>query len=51
MIRSIKVTKSAANDLKSSPEMVQIKFAFWRHQVTERGLQEVRRNPGWHDEP
>lgn len=51
MIDTVKITKKAAKELKKSPEMVQIKFAFWRQQVSERGLKEVRRNPGWHDEP
>jgi len=51
MIRSVMITKSAAKDLRKAPDAVQIKFAFWRQQVTECGLEEVRRNPGWHDEP
>ena len=51
MILSVQMKKSAAKELLKSPEMVQIKFAFWRQQVAERGLEEVRRNPGWHDEP
>lgn len=51
MINTVKITKNAAKDLSKSPSAVQIKFSFWRQQVTERGLIEVRRNPGWHDEP
>ena len=51
MIRLVRISKPAAKELQKAPECVQIKFAFWVQEIIEKGLLEVRKNPGWHDEP
>jgi len=51
MIRLVRISKPAAKELQKAPECVQIKFAFWVREINEKGLLEVRKNPGWHDEP
>jgi toxin HigB-1 len=41
----------AAKQLGKSPLQVQQKMLFWAGSVQAKGLLEVRKQPGWHDEP
>ncbi len=45
------LTDGAMKDLKKLPENVRWKFDFWVKQVTVAGIAEVRKIPGFHDEP
>lgn len=51
MIHDVRIKKTAKQALKSAPDHVQNKFAFWRDAVVNEGLERVRKSPGWHDEP
>ncbi|MDX2145855.1 MAG: hypothetical protein SFV19_21055 [Rhodospirillaceae bacterium] len=51
MIRSIRETRRALKSLKKAPEIVRINYLVWRGQVVASGLEEVRKVPGYHDEP
>ena len=51
MIRAIQTTKRAMKSLAKAPRHVVAKFAFWRAQVVEHGLEEVQKIPSYHDEP
>jgi toxin HigB-1 len=51
MIRSIRETRRALKSLKAAPELIRINYLVWRGQVTTSGLEEVRKVPGYHDEP
>ena len=50
-IYSVVLTKQAARDLKCIPKYVAQKLIGWVDYVAQRGLREVRRIPGYHDEP
>lgn len=45
------LTDHAKRDLRKLPQNVRQKFEFWVKQVTMNGLAEVRKIPGFHDEP
>ena len=45
------LTKHAIKDLKIVPEYIKVKFLTWAKAVELFGLQKVRINPGYHDEP
>ena len=51
MIRLVTVAASADKDLKRCPLTIRQKLFVWAASVESRGLEEVRRQPGWHDEP
>lgn len=51
MIHEVRMTKSAEKDLAKAPENVQLIFDQWLEDVADDGLEEVRKLPGWHDEP
>lgn len=51
MIFEVYFTKRAEKDFRNLPTHIQLKFTFWVESVKEVGLQSVRKNPGWHDEP
>jgi proteic killer suppression protein len=44
------LTKNAAKDLKVVPGHIAKKLRFWIALVEQRGLEEVRKIPGFHDE-
>ena len=48
---SVLVEKAAQKGIKKAPRNVQNKFAIWVNLVESQGLTEVRRIPGFHDEP
>jgi proteic killer suppression protein len=51
MIRKIYITKGAQKSIRACPKHVVIKFMAWVADVELRGLEEVRKVPGFHDEP
>jgi proteic killer suppression protein len=45
------ISRRAQRDLLTVPKHVAIKFQDWVEDVEDRGLMEVRKIPGYHDEP
>jgi len=50
-IFEVELTEPAKKDLKSVPQHIVIKLLGWIDDVSKRGLREVRKTPGYHDEP
>lgn len=50
MIKIVDVSKNAQKDLKKTPVSIKKKLFIWVAAVEERGLMEVRKIPGFHDE-
>jgi proteic killer suppression protein len=50
-VYEVVVSKLAANQLKKIPSHVSLKLQGWIEDVSEFGLREVRKQPGFHDEP
>lgn len=51
MIRSVVLSKHAKKQIERIPEHIAIKLMAWVDQVEKFGLEEVRKVPGFHDEP
>ncbi len=51
MINTVVVTKRAAKDLGKTPRHVVDKLFAWARAVEAKGIEEVRKVPGFHDEP
>lgn len=51
MIHTVVIGKQAQKDLKKVPRHIQVLFQDWINDVEDRGLEEVRKIPGYHDEP
>ncbi len=51
MIRRVELSKLARKQLKKMPRHIVENLASWVDDVETRGLDEVRRIPGYHDEP
>ena len=51
MITRVRLTARAQKQLDRVPRNVERKLLDWAADVSERGLEEVRRIPGYHDEP
>jgi proteic killer suppression protein len=51
MIRSVQLSDRALKDLRKVPEHIRIKLLAWVDAIELRGLEEVRKVPGFHDEP
>lgn len=47
----VQLTKHAAKDLRKAPKYIVEQYNAWADQVEIFGLQTVRRQPGYHDEP
>lgn len=47
----IELAKQAQRDLKTLPDFIEDRFHRWVLDVSEVGLNKVRKIPGWHDEP
>ena len=45
------MSRQAQKDLTTVPRHVIVKLQDWVEDVEDRGLQEVRKIPGYHDEP
>ncbi len=51
MIYTVRMSERALEKLKKTPNYIQEKFSSWVIAVSKIGLNEVRKRPGWHDEP
>jgi proteic killer suppression protein len=51
MIRDVSLSRAAMKQLEKIPHFVRIKLKSWVEDVETIGLQEVRKVPGFHDEP
>jgi toxin HigB-1 len=51
MVTRVRLSRRAQKDLMTVPRHVAIKLGAWVDDVTVRGLGEVRKVPGYHDEP
>lgn len=51
MIKTVLITARAKKDLRVVPCQVLDKFTAWVHSVELIGVEEVRKVPGFHDEP
>lgn len=51
MIRTVVLTRRAQKQLDRAPQQVNAKMLAWMDAVEFDGLEEVRRIPGFHDEP
>jgi proteic killer suppression protein len=50
-IFDVKLTTKALKELKKAPLFIAIKLQAWIDSVGREGLNEVRKIPGYHDEP
>jgi toxin HigB-1 len=51
VINAVELSTFAKKQLKKLPLHIVINFQNWVEDVEERGLEEVRKIPGYHDEP
>ena len=51
MIRTVTLAAAADKDLKRCPLLIRQKLFVWVASVESNGLEVVRRQPGWHDDP
>ena len=51
MIFSVELSERAKKELRKVPQHVALKVQDWVEDVEERGLEEVRKISGYHDEP
>ncbi len=51
MIRRVEITKPAAKQLRKLPRHIVDNLMIWVAAVEHDGLEEVRKIPGYHDEP
>ena len=47
----VELTKGAEKDLKKVPAHIKVKLLVWVDAVERIGIYEVRKSPGFHDEP
>lgn len=51
MIHVVEISTRAARDLRRVPQHVVVKLMGWVAAVEDQGLEEIRKIPGYHDEP
>jgi len=51
MIRLVEISRRAERELRRAPSHIVVKLMGWVAAVEDQGLEEVRRIPGYHDEP
>jgi toxin HigB-1 len=51
MVRKVELSKQARKHLKKVPRHIVENLAAWVEDVETQGLEEVRKVPGYHDEP
>lgn len=51
MITTVELSRNAQKDLRKVPRHVAVKLMAWVDDVEKRGVEEVRKIPGYHDEP
>lgn len=47
----VELTRQAQKDLRKIPDFIADRFYKWVLDITEQGIRNVRKVPGWHDEP
>lgn len=47
----VELTRQAQKDLRKIPDFIADRFYKWVLDITEEGIRNVRKVPGWHDEP
>lgn len=50
-IFEVKLSENVEKDLRKVPQHITVKLLAWVDDVSTRGLREVRKTPGYHDEP
>lgn len=50
-IFDVKISRQAERDLKKVPLQIALKLQIWIDGVKNEGLREIRKRPGFHDEP
>ena len=50
-IHNVKLSEQAKRDLRTLPSCIARKFHLWTEAVIHQGLTQVRKIPGYHDEP
>jgi len=50
-IFEVRISKDAQKDLTKVPQFIVTKLTFWIDSISESGLREVKKIPGFHDEP
>ena len=51
MLRVVVLSAEAKKNLRSVPQHIAVKLQDWVEDVEDRGLEDVRKVPGYHDEP
>jgi len=51
VIFGVELSERAKKELRKVPTFIALKLQDWIEDVEERGLEEVRKTPGYHDEP
>lgn len=51
MTYTVKIATKAQKSLKKTPKHIVQKLLFWVNSVESEGLRQIRKIPGWHDEP
>ncbi len=51
MIKKVELSSFVKKQIKKLPFYIVISFQNWVEDVEKRGLEEVRKTPGYHDEP
>lgn len=51
MIKIVVLSRRAQGDLRSAPHYISTKLLYWVGEVEAKGLEETRKQPGFHDEP
>lgn len=51
VLKAVVISRQAEKDLATVPRHVAVKLQDWAEDVEDRGLEEVRKSSGYHDEP
>ena len=51
MINKVVISRSSKKNLEKVPSYIAVKLQAWVNDIEIQGLEEVRKVPGWHDEP
>lgn len=51
MVTTVALTKETEKQLRRAPRHIVVKLQAWVESVENDGLEEVRKTPGFHDEP
>jgi proteic killer suppression protein len=51
MINIVEISKRAEKSLRVVPKQVAVSFFLWKKEIEKHGVDDVRKIPGYHDEP